>query len=152
MADVERVGTLEQELDALLEQERFDPPEAFVARRAHHRHLAARARGRGTPSPGGASRPTRCTGSRPCRRRSTTATRRSTTWFAGGKLNASYNCLDRHVEAGLGDRVAFHWHGEEGEERGVTYAELLRRRAALRQRAEGARDRRRATSSGSTCR
>src|SRR5918995_2096775 len=47
-------------------------------------------------------------------------------WFAGGKLNASYNCLDRHVDAGLGDRVAFHWRGEEGEERDVTYAELLR--------------------------
>jgi acetyl-CoA synthetase len=47
-------------------------------------------------------------------------------WFTGGKLNASYNALDRHVEAGRGDRVAFHWHGEEGEERDVTYAELLR--------------------------
>jgi acetyl-CoA synthetase len=47
-------------------------------------------------------------------------------WFADGKLNASYNCLDRHVEAGNGDRVAFHWRGEEGEERDVTYAELLR--------------------------
>jgi acetyl-CoA synthetase len=43
----------------------------------------------------------------------------------GGQLNASYNCLDRHVEAGLGGRVAFHWHGEEGEEREITYAELL---------------------------
>jgi acetyl-CoA synthetase len=48
------------------------------------------------------------------------------TWFAGGTLNASYNCLDRHVEAGLGDRVAFHWRGEEGETRDVTYAELHR--------------------------
>jgi acetyl-CoA synthetase len=47
-------------------------------------------------------------------------------WFADGKLNASYNCLDRHVDAGLGDRVAFHWRGEEGEEREVTYADLLR--------------------------
>jgi acetyl-CoA synthetase len=47
-------------------------------------------------------------------------------WFAGGTLNASYNCLDRHVEAGLGDRVAFHWRGEEGETRGITYAELHR--------------------------
>jgi acetyl-CoA synthetase len=47
-------------------------------------------------------------------------------WFTGGKLNASYNCLDRHVEAGRGDRVAFHWRGEEGEERDVTYDELLR--------------------------
>jgi acetyl-CoA synthetase len=47
-------------------------------------------------------------------------------WFTGGKLNASYNCLDRHVEAGRGDRVAFHWRGEEGEERDVTYADLHR--------------------------
>ena len=46
-------------------------------------------------------------------------------WFTGGKLNASHNCLDRHVEADRGDRVAFHWRGEEGEERDVTYAELL---------------------------
>jgi acetyl-CoA synthetase len=47
------------------------------------------------------------------------------TWFADGTLNASQNCLDRHVDAGRGDRVAFHWHGEEGEERTVTYAGLL---------------------------
>src|SRR5919198_1608970 len=45
-------------------------------------------------------------------------------WFADGKLNASYNCLDRHIEAGNGDRVAFHWRGEEGEQRDITYAEL----------------------------
>ncbi|MBA3421125.1 MAG: acetate--CoA ligase [Thermoleophilaceae bacterium] len=47
-------------------------------------------------------------------------------WFADGKINASYNCLDRHVDAGLGDRVAFHWRGEEGEEEAWTYADLLR--------------------------
>ena len=47
-------------------------------------------------------------------------------WFAGGKLNVSYNCVDRHVEAGNGDRVAFHWRGEEGEERDVTYDDLHR--------------------------
>jgi acetyl-CoA synthetase len=47
-------------------------------------------------------------------------------WFVGGRLNASYNCLDRHVEAGLGDRVAFYWRGEEGEERKLTYADLHR--------------------------
>jgi acetyl-CoA synthetase len=45
-------------------------------------------------------------------------------WFCGGTINASYNCLDRHVEAGLGERVAFHWRGEEGEERDITYASL----------------------------
>ncbi|HXV06243.1 MAG TPA: acetate--CoA ligase [Solirubrobacterales bacterium] len=46
-------------------------------------------------------------------------------WFADGRLNASANCLDRHVAAGRGGRVAYHWRGEEGEERDVTYAELL---------------------------
>ncbi len=45
-------------------------------------------------------------------------------WFADGKLNVSHNCLDRHVEAGNGDRIAYHWRGEEGEERDITYAEL----------------------------
>ncbi|HEX3292793.1 MAG TPA: acetate--CoA ligase, partial [Solirubrobacterales bacterium] len=47
-------------------------------------------------------------------------------WFTDGKLNLSYNCVDRHVEAGNGDRVAYHWRGEEGEEREITYAELHR--------------------------
>jgi acetyl-CoA synthetase len=46
-------------------------------------------------------------------------------WFVGGELNVSYNCLDRHVEAGRGDRVAFHWLGEDGSTRDITYAELL---------------------------
>jgi acetyl-CoA synthetase len=45
-------------------------------------------------------------------------------WFEDGRLNASYNCLDRHVEAGNGERVAYHWAGEEGERRDVTYSEL----------------------------
>jgi len=45
-------------------------------------------------------------------------------WFADGKINASYNCVDRHVEDGNGERVAYYWHGEEGEEREVTYADL----------------------------
>ncbi len=46
-------------------------------------------------------------------------------WFVGGELNLSYNCLDRHVEAGQGDKVAFHWEGEPGDKRTLTYAELL---------------------------
>ena len=46
-------------------------------------------------------------------------------WFIGGELNVSYNCLDRHVEAGHGDKVAFHWEGEPGDSRTITYAELL---------------------------
>ena len=46
-------------------------------------------------------------------------------WFVGGKLNVSENCLDRHVRAGRGDKVAFHWEGEPRDTRTITYAELL---------------------------
>ena len=46
-------------------------------------------------------------------------------WFVGGRLNAAYNCLDRHVDAGRGDKVAYHWEGEPGDTRTITYAELL---------------------------
>ncbi|HEX7096763.1 MAG TPA: acetate--CoA ligase [Acidimicrobiales bacterium] len=47
-------------------------------------------------------------------------------WFLGGKLNVSANCLDRHVAAGRGDRVAYYWEGEPGDTRIITYADLLR--------------------------
>ena len=46
-------------------------------------------------------------------------------WFVGGKINASYNCLDRHVLAGRGDKVAIHWEGEPGDTRTLTYSDLL---------------------------
>ena len=46
-------------------------------------------------------------------------------WFVGGRINAAYNCVDRHVEAGRGDKVAFHWVGEpEGDNRTITYSDL----------------------------
>ena len=46
-------------------------------------------------------------------------------WYLGGKLNVAYNCVDRHVEAGRGDKVAYHWEGEpEDERRTITYADL----------------------------
>ncbi|MFR9724368.1 acetate--CoA ligase [Streptomyces sp. MS19] len=45
-------------------------------------------------------------------------------WFADGRLNVAYNCVDRHVEAGNGDRVAIHFEGEPGDSRAITYAEL----------------------------
>jgi acetyl-CoA synthetase len=45
-------------------------------------------------------------------------------WFVGGKLNVAYNCVDRHVEAGHGEQVAFHWEGEPGDTRSITYADL----------------------------
>jgi acetyl-CoA synthetase len=47
-------------------------------------------------------------------------------WFVGGKLNVAYNCVDRHVEAGHGDQVAYHWEGELGDTRTITYGQLLR--------------------------
>jgi len=45
-------------------------------------------------------------------------------WFVGGTLNVAYNCIDRHVEAGHGDQVAYHWEGEPGDTRSFTYAQL----------------------------
>ena len=48
-------------------------------------------------------------------------------WYVGGKLNVTYNCVDRHVEAGIGDKVAYHWEGEpEDERRTITFADLQR--------------------------
>ena len=47
-------------------------------------------------------------------------------WFVGGELNVSYNCIDRHVENGLGDKVAYHWIGEPGDTRTITFADLQR--------------------------
>jgi acetyl-CoA synthetase len=47
-------------------------------------------------------------------------------WFVGGELNVAYNCVDRHVEAGHGEQVAFHWEGEPGDTRTITYADLQR--------------------------
>src|SRR4051794_13069057 len=46
-------------------------------------------------------------------------------WFVGGKLNVAYNCLDRHVEAGHGEKVAYFWEAESGPGRTITYRELL---------------------------
>jgi acetyl-CoA synthetase len=47
-------------------------------------------------------------------------------WFEGGKLNVAYNCVDRHVAAGRGDKVALHFEGEPGDRRTITYADLQR--------------------------
>ncbi|HEY3505034.1 MAG TPA: acetate--CoA ligase [Actinocatenispora sp.] len=47
-------------------------------------------------------------------------------WFVGGKLNTAYNAVDRHVEAGNGDKVAYYWEGEPGDTRTITYADLQR--------------------------
>jgi acetyl-CoA synthetase len=117
--------TLEQRLEALLDQEKFDPPEDFVknasikdagifekAEQDYEGFWAEQA------------------GALDWAEKWDTVLDQSDPpfykWFTGGKLNVAYNCVDRHVEAGNGDRVAFFWRGEEGEEREITYADLHR--------------------------
>ena len=68
-------------------------------------------------------------------------------WFQEGKLNASHNCLDRHVDAGKGDKVAYHWVGENGDDqrrelqRAAGHDQALRERAQVAWRGEGRRGR-----------
>ena len=119
-------GDLERELGELLEVERFDPPEEFT-RDALITDLSVHERAEADPQGfwleqakeliDWETEPTKSLddSGAPFYK-----------WFEDGRLNASYNCLDRHVEAGNGDRVAYHWHGEEGEHREITYAELHR--------------------------
>ncbi|QEC47188.1 acetate--CoA ligase [Baekduia soli] len=115
---------LERQLAELLEQERFEPPQAFVQDalikdRSVHEEAERDPEGWWREQARALhwfSEPEQALDD---------SNPPFYTWFADGTLNASYNCLDRHVEAGLGDRVAFHWRGEEGEEREITYAWLL---------------------------
>ena len=109
---------------------------SFWIRRRSLLRRTSRSR-RSSPIPRSTSRPRNTRTSGPSGPRRSTGTRSGTQvldwsnppfakWFVGGKLNVSYNCVDRHVEAGNGDRVAYHWRGEEGEELDVTYADLHR--------------------------
>jgi len=116
---------LEGELEALLEVERFEPPAEFAASAllsdpAVYEQAAADPQAwwlrQATELLDWATEPSQALDE---------SNPPFFKWFADGELNVSANCLDRHVEAGLGDRVAYHWRGEEGEERDVTYAELL---------------------------
>jgi acetyl-CoA synthetase len=122
---VEEQTSLERELTELLEVERFDPPEEFRARAllsdpAVYEQAAADPEAwwlrQATELLEWAKEPSESLDE---------SDPPFFKWFADGELNVSANCLDRHVEAGIGDRVAFHWRGEEGEERDLTYAELL---------------------------
>jgi len=124
-AATESGTTLEQRLEEMLEIERFSPPESFRAN-ALLREPAVYEEAARDPQAWW----TRQAEALDWFERWDTVLDDSNPpfykWFVGGKLNASYNCLDRHVEAGRGDRVAYHWRGEEGEERDITYAELHR--------------------------
>ena len=114
---------LEHRLAELLEQDRFAPPTHFVAA-ASVDNASLQARAELDPNGFWAEEARTLHWDRPF----TTALDDSKPpfykWFTDGTLNASYNCVDRHVEAGHGDRVAFHWAGEEGEQRAITYADL----------------------------
>ncbi|MEA2651877.1 MAG: acetyl-CoA synthetase [Chloroflexota bacterium] len=119
-------GTLERELEELLEREWFEPPEEFV-RDALVTDMSLHEEAGKDPAGWWLRQSTELLDwfDEP-----TTPLDDSNPpfykWFTDGKVNVSHNCLDRHVEAGNGDRVAFHWRGEEGEERDITYADLLR--------------------------
>jgi acetyl-CoA synthetase len=115
---------LERQLGELLEQERFEPPEEF-RRTALIKDLSVHEEAAKDPVAWWAKQSEALHWYTRPERGLDDVHPPFFKWFEGGTTNASYNCLDRHVEAGLGDRVAFHWHGEEGEEREITYAWLL---------------------------
>ena len=101
------------------------PPVRRVRRAGerHRRRCTTRPSATGWRS--GASRPSGCRGQTPFTEVLDWSEAPFAKWFVGGKLNVAYNCVDRHVEAGNGDRVAIHWDGEPvDDERTITYAEL----------------------------
>src|SRR5665213_4290765 len=115
---------LEHELEKLLEIGSFDPPAGF---RPHMQHPEAPATDRASLADFWAKQArTLVDWAEPFTEVLDDSNPPFYKWFADGKLNASYNCVDRHVEAGNGGRVAFFWHGEEGETREVTYSDLHR--------------------------
>jgi acetyl-CoA synthetase len=125
MSETAEGRTLEQELEELLEVEKFPPPEDFV-RQANWNDPAVYEEAERDREGWWAKHAEALHWFKPWDTVLDWSNPPFARWFEGGRINASYNCLDRHVENGLGDRVAFHWHGEEGEEREVTYGELHR--------------------------
>ncbi|MEA2280921.1 MAG: acetyl-CoA synthetase, partial [Solirubrobacteraceae bacterium] len=117
--------TLEQQLGALLDQERFEPPEAF-AKEAVATDAGIFERADQDPEGFWSEQAEALHWHEHWDQVLDWSNPPFAKWFIGGKLNVAYNCVDRHVEAGNGDRVAFHWRGEEGEERDITYADLHR--------------------------
>jgi acetyl-CoA synthetase len=116
---------LERRLEELLHQERFSPPVRFVAA-ARVNDASLHAQPELDPDAFWAEQARALHWDEPFTTVLDDSNPPFYKWFTDGKLNVSYNCLDRHVEAGRGNRVAFHWVGEEGEQRAVTYGELHR--------------------------
>jgi acetyl-CoA synthetase len=118
------VSDQQQHIEALLSEERvFAPPEGF-ADGAVVSDPGIYARGNADHEAFWAEQAAQLTWTKPWDT-VMTWTPPWVTWFAGGRLNASYNCLDRHVEAGGGDKVAFYWEGEPGDTKVITYRALL---------------------------
>jgi acetyl-CoA synthetase len=113
--------SLEQRLEQQLDVESFDPPEAFAAEALIKQHSQP-----DDPIAYWAEQAKALDWAEPWDKVLDDSNPPFYKWFEGGKLNVSHNCLDRHVEAGNGNRVAFHWHGEEGETRDISYADLHR--------------------------
>jgi acetyl-CoA synthetase len=125
MAAEPQSSNLERELSALLEVERFEPPEGF-RERALWSDPGVYEEAAANPEAWWLRQATELLDwVEPPSQGLDESDPPFFKWFADGRLNASANCLDRHVEAGIGDRVAYLWRGEEGEEREITYAELL---------------------------
>ena len=116
---------LERRLEELLHQERFAPSPAFLAAERVN-DASLHARGELDPNGFWADEARELRWDEPFTIVLDDSNPPFYKWFTDGRLNVSYNCLDRHVEAGLGTRVAFYWAGEEGEERTITYADLHR--------------------------
>jgi acetyl-CoA synthetase len=115
---------LARRLEELQETERFDPPEAFVAEAADTDSSLWEQAAK-DPAAWWAQQASDLHWFQEWETVLDDSDPPNYRWFDGGKINASYNCLDRHVEAGLSDRVALHWRGEEGEQRDITYGWLL---------------------------
>jgi acetyl-CoA synthetase len=116
---------LEQELERLLDQETFDPPEEF-RENALIQDESVYEEAAKDPAAWWAEQAKALHWFKEPETALNDSNPPFFKWFEGGTTNASYNCLDRHVEDGKGDKVAFHWRGENGDERDVTYSDLLR--------------------------
>jgi acetyl-CoA synthetase len=114
----------EEGLSALLTETRRFPPPDDLARQANAQP-GIYAEAQADPTAFWESQASRLTWAEPWSRVLDWEAAPFAKWFVGGRLNVAVNCVDRHVEAGLGDRVAFHWEGEPGDTRTITYGDLL---------------------------
>jgi acetyl-CoA synthetase len=118
------VSSLDEELTRLLQVERFEPPAEF-REQALLNDPAVYERAAADPQAWWAEQAQLLDWFKPWETVLDDSNPPFYKWFVGGELNVSHNCLDRHVAAGRGERIAYHWRGEDGSERDITYAQLL---------------------------